>query len=55
MTRLIDAMFDINHMPTVDAIPISWIKDWWYKNRFAVVEIGDMLEAWESHLNDHQG
>ena len=45
----------IRDAPTLDAIPVEWINAWWYKYRFAVVEIGDMLEDWEAQKNDNKG
>lgn len=37
----------INEAPTVDAIPIKWIKRYWDSHRVDDMTIWNMLNAWE--------
>ena len=39
-----DAMEILDHSPTVDAIPVEWINDWYEKYQYA--EVGDLLNDW---------
>lgn len=45
---------NVDEIPTVDAIPIEWIKDFanniWWEDERAVIE--DMLEHWEKWDED---
>lgn len=43
----------IRDAPTVDAIPVEWIKAWWYRYRFEGADIDDLLEGWEAQKNDY--
>ncbi len=44
-----DIEHKINEMPTIDAIPISWIISWCFKRYMETeveISVPDMIEAW---------
>lgn len=51
---MIQAINVIKALPTADAIPIWWIKAWWYRYRFDNGNIDNMLEAWETWRKEHE-
>lgn len=42
----------IDNAPTVDAIPISWINDWY--DRYNYAEVGDLLNDWASERKKNE-
>ena len=45
-----DAIVIACQMPTVDAIPISWINEWY--DRYNYAEVGDLLNDWVSERKE---
>ena len=44
-----DIEHKINEMPTIDAIPISWIISWCFERYMKIkveISVPDMIEAW---------
>lgn len=40
----------VKEQPTVDAIPISWINEWY--DRYNYAEVGDLLNDWVSERKE---
>ncbi len=45
----------ITEAPTVEAIPIEWLKEWeGYEQDMAIVNLKDIIEYWEKENGDIQ-
>ena len=44
----------IQGQPTVEAIPVEWIKDWLKKCKYCIANVEDLLEDWEKENADSE-